>query len=214
MKKVIAGLLIAGAMAGCQSIDPYTGEEKVSNTTKGVVGGALAGALVGQLTGKDTKSTLIGTAAGAAAGGGAGYYFDRQEEILRNELRNSGVGIKRVGEGELQLIMPGNFTFKSSSAAISPDSYGVLNSISKVLKEYDDTHISIAGYTDSTGSDSFNLSLSKDRADAVYYYLNGREISKGRMESEGFGKSNPIASNSTANGRAENRRVEIKIIGR
>ncbi len=213
MKKIVTTLLIVASLVGCKSIDPYTGEEKVSNTTKGSVGGALAGALVGQLSGKDTKSTIIGGLTGAAIGGGAGYYMDKQEDRLRAELAGSGVGIKRVGEDKLALVMPGNLTFKSSSAAIAPDSYKVLNSISKVLSEYDTTKVSIRGYTDSTGSAEFNRSLSQDRADAVYYYLNGRGVSKTRMNSEGLGESFPIASNETANGRAENRRVEIEIAG-
>lgn len=213
MKKIAAALLIAGALVGCNSVDPYTGEEKVNNTTKGAVGGAIVGALVGQLAGEDTEATLAGAAAGAALGGGAGYYFDRQEKALRSQLANSGVGIKRVGENELQLIMPGNLTFNSSSSAIAPESYTVLNSISKVLAEYNKTKISITGYTDNTGNATINNRLSKERADAVYYYLNGRNIPKTRMEAQGLGSADPIASNSTSEGRAENRRVEIKIIG-
>lgn len=213
MKKfiIVSSLLIA--FSACQSTDAYTGEQKTNNTTKGAAGGAVLGAVIGQLAGGDTSSTLKGAAAGGALGAGAGYYFDRQEAALRDELARTGVGIKRVGENQLQLVMPGNLTFKTNSSAIAPGSYEVLNSISKVLDEYDETSIAIEGYTDSTGSDNINLALSQERADAVYYYLSGRDIPKTRMNSVGYGKSNPIADNSTESGRAANRRVEIKIIG-
>lgn len=213
MKKLIIISTLLAALGACKSADPYTGEEKVNNTTKGAGVGVVAGAIVGQIAGGDTKSTLIGAAAGGAIGAGTGLYFDKQEAALREELSRTGVGIKRVGENELQLIMPGNLTFKTNSSAIAPESYEVLNSISKVLEEYDETTIAIEGYTDSTGSDNLNLALSQERADAVYYYLSGREIPKTRMRSVGYGKENPIADNSTESGRAQNRRVEIKIVG-
>ena len=213
MKKIILISSLLLALGACQSTDAYTGEEKVNKSTKGAGIGVVAGALIGQLAGGDTKSTLIGAAAGGAIGAGTGFYFDKQEAALRDELASTGVGIKRVGENQLQIVMPGNLTFKTNSSAVSPNSYEVLNSISKVLKEYDETSISIEGYTDSTGSDNINLSLSKERADGVYYYLNGRGIPKTRMSSVGYGKKNPIADNSTEQGREQNRRVEIKIIG-
>ncbi len=214
MKKIIVLSSLVLVLASCRTTDPYTGEEKVSSTTKGAVGGAVAGAVVGQLAGKDTKSTVIGAAAGSAAGAGIGYYFDRQEAALREELARTGVGVKRVGEDKLELIMPGNLTFKSGSSAIAPESYEVLNSISKVLEEFDETSIAIGGHTDNTGNDNINNALSQERADAVYYYLNGRGVAKERMSSRGYGSSRPIADNSTADGRAQNRRVEIQIVGK
>jgi len=213
MKKIAMITIIALTIAACQSADPYTGEQKTNNTTKGAVGGAVVGAVIGQIAGGDTSSTLKGAAAGGAVGAGAGYYFDRQEAALREELARTGVGIRRVGENQLELIMPGNLTFKTNSSAVSPDSYEVLNSISKVLDEYDETRISIIGHTDSTGSDNTNKRLSQERADGVYYYLNGRGIAKARMNSAGYGSDRPIADNSTEDGRSRNRRVEIQIIG-
>lgn len=213
MKKIAMITILALTIAACQSADPYTGEQKTNNTTKGAVGGAVVGAVIGQIAGGDTSSTLKGAAAGGAVGAGAGYYFDRQEAALREELARTGVGIRRVGENQLELIMPGNLTFKTNSSAVSPDSYEVLNSISKVLDEYDETKISIIGHTDSTGSDNTNKKLSQERANGVYYYLNGRGIAKPRMTSAGYGSDSPIADNSTESGRAQNRRVEIQIIG-
>lgn len=214
MKKIAVIALLAVAIAACQTTDPYTKEKKTTGATKGAAGGAVVGAVIGQVAGGDTESTLKGAAIGGAVGAGIGYYFDRQEAALREELERTGVGIKRVGENQLELIMPGNLTFKTSSSALSSDSYDVLNSVAKVLIEYDETDIFISGHTDSTGSDNFNMELSQERADVVYYYLSGRGVSKERMTARGYGSSRPIADNSTESGRAENRRVEIQIVGR
>ncbi len=213
MKKsliILASILIVG----CSSVDPYTGEKKTSNTTKGVIGGAIVGAIAGQLTGGDTESTLTGLAAGMGLGGGLGYYFDRQENKLRAELEATGVGIKRVGEGELQLVMPNVLTFNVSSSSLSEKSYEALDSIAKVLKEYDKTAIEVTGHTDSTGSKATNDRLSQERANEVYYYLAGKGVEKERMSSIGMGSTKPVATNTTEEGRGSNRRVEITIIGR
>ncbi len=212
MKKALiitASILIVG----CSSLNPYTGEKKTSNTTKGVIGGAIAGAITGQLVGGDSESTITGLAAGAGLGAGLGYYFDRQESKLRAELESTGVGIKRVGEGELQLVMPNVLTFNVSSSSLSEKSYEVLDSIVKVLKEYNKTIIEVSGHTDNTGSKVTNDRLSQERANEVYDYLVGNGVKKERMSSIGVGSNKPIASNSTTEGRGLNRRVEIIIIG-
>lgn len=214
MKKKIS-LLLAGVLlvGGCKSIDPYTGEEQFSNSSKYALGGALAGAATGQLAGKDTESTLTGVAVGALAGAGLGYYFDRQETALRAELQRTGVSLKRNGN-KLELVMPGNLTFKSSSSDINSNFYEVLDSVAKVLKEYDETKVFVSGHTDNTGKDSYNMTLSKDRADSVAKYLKSRGVQNGRLTTEGFGSKYPLTSNSTSQGRENNRRVEIEIIAR
>ncbi len=211
MKKKIS-LLVLGviAIAGCKSIDPYTGEEQFSQTSKYALGGVIAGAAAGQIAGKDTESTLTGAAAGALAGAGLGYYFDRQEAALRAELQRTGVSLKRVGN-KLELVMPGNLTFNTSSSDIRSDFYEVLDSVSKVLKEYDKTDVFVSGHTDSTGKDSYNMVLSKNRADSVAKYLKSRGVQGSRITTEGFGSKYPASSNSTSQGRANNRRVEIEI---
>lgn len=213
MKKLLIGLTSI-LIVGCTSVDPYTGEKKVSSTTKGAVGGAILGAVAGQLAGQNTTSAVTGAIAGAGVGAGVGYYFDRQEAKLREELKSTGVGIKRVEEGKLELVMPGNLTFRTASSAINPSSYEVLNSIAKVLSEYDETAIEIVGHTDSTGNEKVNSKLSIDRANGVYYYLAGREIPKNRMTALGMGSKSPVASNKTAEGREKNRRVEIRIVSK
>ncbi len=214
MKKKISllllGVLIVG---GCKSIDPYTGEEQFSNSSKYALGGALAGAATGQLAGKDTESTLTGVAVGALAGAGLGYYFDRQESALRAELQRTGVSLKRNGN-KLELVMPGNLTFKSSSSDINSNFYEVLDSVAKVLKEYDETKVFVSGHTDNTGKDSYNMTLSRDRADSVAKYLKSRGVQSSRLTTEGFGSKYPLTTNSTSQGRESNRRVEIEIIAR
>lgn len=211
MKKKIS-LLILGviAIAGCKSIDPYTGEEQFSQTSKYALGGIIAGAAAGQLAGKDTGSTLTGAAAGALAGAGLGYYFDRQEAALRAELQKTGVSLKRV-DNKLELIMPGNLTFNSSNSDIRSNFYEVLDSVSKVLKEYDKTDVFISGHTDSTGKNSYNMVLSENRADSVAKYLKSRGVLESRITTKGMGSKYPVSSNSTPQGREGNRRVEIEI---
>jgi len=207
---LLLGVLIVG---GCKSIDPYTGEEQFSNSSKYALGGALAGAATGQVAGKDTESTLTGVAVGALAGAGLGYYFDRQEAALRTELQRTGVSLKRTGN-KLELVMPGNLTFKSSSSDINSSFYDVLDSVAKILKEYDETNVFVSGHTDSTGADSYNMKLSKERADSVAKYLKSRGLQGSRLTTEGLGSKYPLASNSTSQGRENNRRVEIEIIAR
>ena len=208
MKKVLGIFLAAAITSGC-AIDPYTGEEKVSNTGWGAGIGAASGAAIGALAGGG-KGALIGAAAGSAVGGGIGYYMDRQEAKLRSRLEGTGVRVQRIGN-ELKLIMPGNITFATDSADITANFYPVLDSVGLVLAEFDDTGIDIAGYTDSTGSDMYNQQLSERRANSVASYMVRTGVKAMRIQARGFGKRYPIAPNDTAMGRSQNRRVEINI---
>lgn len=203
-----------GFSTGCATYDPYTGEEKTSNATIGAVVGAVGGAAIGAATsskGDRKKGILIGAAAGAAAGGGAGYYMDQQEAKLRKQLADSGVSVQRQGD-EIILIMPGNITFDVAKATVKASFANVLDSIALVLKEFEDTAIEITGHTDSTGSASFNQTLSEQRADSVKSELVRRAIASGRIHSKGLGFRQPVASNDTAAGREANRRVEMKLL--
>ncbi len=211
MRKIIISLAAISLLACSCTTDPYTGEKKISSTAIYGGGGALAGALVGQLAGKDTKSTLIGAAVGGAAGAGLGYYFDNQETKLRNELKGTGVGVKRTGD-KIKLIMPGNITFSTNNSNINSSFYKVLNSVAKVFKEYKKTAISINGYSDSIGDADKNQTLSLNRAQSVADYLTSQGIEAGRIRADGLGSSNPIASNDNESGRSKNRRVEIEIV--
>ena len=203
-------LLSTLLLNACTTIDPYTREEKTSNVVKGTAIGAVSGAVIGVIAGDNRKSALIGAGIGALAGGGIGYYMDVQEAKLRQELEATGVSVTRHGDSII-LNMPGNITFDTASSAISADFYRVLNSVAKVFNEYEKTYVDIYGHTDSVGDASYNMSLSQRRADAVSRYLQTREVLPQRILTHGMGEDYPIASNDTAQGRSQNRRVEIKL---
>lgn len=212
MKKSFICSIVAVSMLTACATDPYTGESKVSKTAWGTGIGALAGAGVGALAG-GKKGALIGAGVGAAAGAGTGAYMDIQARKLRQELLNTGVQVQEA-DGQIYLIMPGNITFDSNEATIKSGFQPVLNSIAKVIKEYNKTMVQINGYTDNTGSAATNNALSLRRANAVSNYLRLQGVDGNRIVTDGLGSANPIASNSTALGREQNRRVEIVLINR
>ena len=211
MKKVLAIILLS-LLTVVSCTTATDGTRKVSKTGVGAGIGAAAGAVIGQAIGKDTKGTLIGTAGGAAVGAAIGNIFDRQEKDLRNKLKGTGVDVKRTGEGEIKLTAPENITFDINSYVIKPQFRNTLDSVATVLKTYPDSTIVVSGHTDTTGNDAINNPLSINRASSVESYLESQGISSSRITSRGFGSKQPIASNSTEAGRAQNRRVEISII--
>jgi outer membrane protein OmpA-like peptidoglycan-associated protein len=154
---------------------------------------------------------LIGAGVGALAGGAIGAYQDRQEAALRAELEGTGVSVTRIGDN-ITLNMPGNVTFATDSSDLSPAFFDVLNSVGKVLDEFEQTVVEVAGHTDSTGSDAYNQSLSERRAASVATYLGGRGVMPERLITVGMGESRPVADNGTAAGRQANRRVEITMV--
>ena len=208
MKKILGLALAISLTTGC-AIDPYTGEEKVANTAWGTAIGAGVGAGIGAIAGGG-KGALIGAGSGAVLGAGAGYYMDRQEARLRARLEGTGVRIQRQGDS-LKLIMPGNITFGTNSAAINSNFYPILDSVVIILKDFNNTSINISGFTDSSGSDAHNQLLSENRANSVASHIVQSGIQHGRIQARGFGERYPAASNNTAMGRAQNRRVEISI---
>ena len=209
MKKLVSVCAITALIAGCTTVNPYTGQTQTSKATWGTAIGAATGALIGST--QSSKGALIGGLASAAAGGGIGYYLDAQAAELRAELASTGVQVVE-SDDNIRLIMPGNITFKTDSADINSSFYPVLNSVAKVLKKYSNSTVMVSGHTDSTGSAAYNLELSKSRAQSVASYLEGQGVKASRFEVLGMGSSNPIASNSSAEGRSQNRRVEIKIV--
>ena len=211
MKKVLAIILLS-LLTVVSCTTATDGTRKVSKTGVGAGIGAAAGAVIGQVIGKDTKGTLIGTAGGAAVGAAIGNIFDRQEKDLRNKLKGTGVDVKRTGEGEIKLTAPENITFDINSYVIKPQFRNTLDSVATVLKTYPDSTIVVSGHTDTTGNDAINNPLSVNRASSVESYLESQGISSSRITSRGFGSKQPIASNATEAGRAQNRRVEIVII--
>jgi len=213
MSRTIVMVAVAGLLAACTT-NPYTGERQASKAGVGAGIGAAIGAVAGVLTGDDAderrKRALIGAGVGALAGAGVGAYMDRQEAKLREELAGTGVSVTRIGD-DIILNMPGNITFEVNQAAIDSGFYPVLNSVSKVAKEFDKTLIDVAGHTDSTGTVQYNMGLSQRRANSVASYLQNQGVVNTRIYAEGYGPHYPIADNSTAQGRSENRRVEIAL---
>ena len=211
----IAALAAIMAVAGCETLDPYTGETQTSKATKGALIGAAAGAVVGLVSGDDAverrQRALIGAGVGALAGGAIGNYQDRQEAKLRAELQGTGVSVTRMGDN-ITLNMPGNVTFATNSADLSPNFFAVLDSVSKVLTEFNQTVVEVAGHTDSTGTDAYNQALSERRASSVAQYLQSRGIMNQRLLTVGMGESRPVATNDTDEGRQLNRRVEITMV--
>lgn len=211
----VAIICAAVAVSGCETLDAYTRESQTSNATKGALIGAAAGAVVGLISGDDAverrQRALIGAGLGALAGGAVGYYMDRQEAELRAELEGSGVSVTRIGDN-ITLNMPGNVTFATNSSDLNPAFFDVLNAVGKVLKNFDQTVVEVAGHTDSTGSQSYNQELSVRRASSVSQYFKSRGISNQRLITVGMGEMRPMASNSSDLGRQVNRRVEITLV--
>lgn len=209
MKKILSVLMALSFLSACAT-DPYTGESKVSKTAWGTGIGAAAGAGIGALVGGE-KGALIGAGVGAASGAGVGGYMDLQARKLRQELEGTGVRVAKNGNN-IVLIMPGNITFDTNKANIKSNFKPVLDSVAKVINEFDQTKVQITGYTDNTGTAAINNKLSAERANAVATYLRLRGVANARIYAAGLGSSNPIASNATAAGREQNRRVEISLI--
>jgi outer membrane protein OmpA-like peptidoglycan-associated protein len=209
----MVGLVVA--LTACTTLDPYTREEETSKAQRQAVIGAAAGAAVGLLTGDSSmerkQRALIGAGLGALAGAGVGTYMDRQEAKLRAELERTGVSVTRIGDN-ITLNMPGNITFATNSADLNAGFFDVLNSVSLVVDEFDQTVIEVAGHTDSTGSDEYNQQLSERRAAAVAAYLRTRNVLADRIITVGAGESRPLASNDTDAGRQQNRRVELTLV--
>lgn len=209
-KIVLVTPLLVGAiaLAGCETY------QERPKTTGGAVIGAATGALIGsQVAGRGNRTAggFIGAAVGALAGGAIGNYMDEQERALRAQTAGSGIEVQRQGDNIL-LNLPEGVTFDVGRATIKPQFYGALDAVASTLLQYDRTRIEVEGHTDSTGSAAMNQQLSENRAMAVTSHLASRGVPRDRMYAIGYGKMRPIADNSTAEGRARNRRVEIVVI--
>ncbi len=210
IKKLAFVALAATYLSACTTTDPYTGQQKVSNTAGGAAIGAGLGALTGLAVGGDGKGALIGAAVGGLAGGAIGNYMDQQEAELRAQLQGTGVSVSRMGD-RIVLNMPSNVTFATDQDQVIPPFYPTLDSVAIVLNKFNRTLIDVNGHTDSTGSLAHNQGLSERRAASVANYLGSRGVDQRRISTLGFGPSQPVASNATPEGRAQNRRVEVLI---
>jgi len=175
----------------------------------GAVIGGMIGGLLGSSNG-NTRGVIAGVAVGAAAGALIGHELDKQEAELRDSLASRGIGIENTGS-ELIVTLPEDITFDTGSAAISPSLQADLEVLAESLGRYPDTTVDIIGHTDNIGEAEFNQRLSAERADSVYLLFASEGVAEARMRAFGRGESEPIASNLSDEGRAQNRRVEIII---
>ncbi|MGQ2992097.1 MAG: OmpA family protein [Brevundimonas sp.] len=208
----VAALL--GATA-CTTTDPYSSTPRRNNTATGAIAGALGGAVLGYLTNTSNgeqgrRNALIGAGVGALGGAAVGQYMDRQQRAMEAELSGSGVGVARQGD-TLVLRMPADVTFATNQSNVEPRFDATLADVAGVLRQYDQSIVDVVGHTDSSGGDAINQPLSERRAVSVADALIRNGVQRERLYVAGVSSRNPVASNDTPAGRAQNRRVEIVI---
>lgn len=206
--RIVAAILLMCSIivSGCTT-NPYTGESQMAKSAKYGIIATTAGGVLGALVG-GKKGAMIGAGLGAAMGGGYGYYTDVQENKLREQLRNTGMEVTRNQNNSLTVTMPSDVTFDTGSADIKSVNYQALNSVVGAIRERNGT-VMIVGHTDHKGSLELNQSLSLARANSVANYMFAQGVPFGSIKTQGMAFHNPIASEATAEGRAQNRRVEI-----
>ena len=192
--------------------DPNTGEQTVSRTALGAGLGVLGGAVVGDLIG-GRDGRLVGAGIGGIAGAAIGYEKDKQIRELRARTAGTGVQVAPSDDGQSILVtMPDGITFDTGSYTLKPQFRSTLGQVAQTLTAHPDSLIDVYGHTDSTGSAQLNQQLSENRARTVADFLTTQGVSPARLRSQGFGETMPVASNATPEGRAKNRRVEIRIV--
>ncbi len=208
---VIATTAACLAVSACVT-NPDTGQQQLSKPAGGALIGAGSGALLGAILGgrHNRTETIIGAGIGAIAGGAIGGYMDKQERELRARTAGTGIEVQRQGS-EINLRMPSGITFDFNSSSVKPEFRPALDQVAQTLASYQSTFIDVSGHTDAIGTDAVNQRLSEQRAQAVADYLSYQGINRARVATRGYGKQFPVASNDTDAGRAQNRRVEIKL---
>ena len=202
----VSGIALLALLAGCSQSATVRSTRR-DKTLKGAGIGALSGAALSIALGKrKADQILTGTAIGAGIGAGVGAYMDAQEEKL---ARIPGTTVERVSEDTLLVHFDSDILFAIDSAALTSTSRGTLGGVASVITEYPKTAVVIQGHTDSTGSEAHNQALSERRAGAVQGFLAGRGVNQERMAAIGYGEGSPQTSNATADGRSQNRRVNI-----
>jgi outer membrane protein OmpA-like peptidoglycan-associated protein len=214
-KKLLALATSIAILSGCAGTGSQTDR---NNTAIGAVAGAVVGALAGGQMDNDgnrDRGRIVGALVGAAAGAGIGRYMDNQEQAFRNELAteqaNHDIEIRRVTEDTIKLVLNNEVSFDHNAAVVKPTFHRSLNKMAQVLNKYPETQITVVGHTDSTGSESYNQSLSLKRADSVKRYFGSTGVNTYRMNTNGRGEYEPRANNDTKEGRSLNRRVEILV---
>lgn len=210
----ITATTVALAAAVGLSACAQDGSGGIGKTGGGALLGALGGGAIGAATGDDgtdrAQRGAIGAAIGGLAGAGVGAYMDSQEQKLRQDLQGSGAEVQRVGE-RIVVNIPSNVTFATDSAQLTPQARNTLAQVGQTLAQNPQTTVDVVGHTDATGEADYNVDLSLRRADAVMRELTAQGVARDRIEAIGAGEAQPVASNDTETGRAQNRRVEIEI---
>ena len=205
---MVAALASGLALSGCTT-DPNTGQQRLNKTAIGTLAGAAGGAAISKATGGD--KTGRDAAIGAALGAGVGYYMERQAKQLEQQMAGTGVTVTPNANGNIDLVMPGNITFAFDSASLNPSFRPTLDKLAATMNEYNQNTITIAGHTDSVGNPSYNMNLSRDRANSVRNYLVSRGVASNRINVVAYGQTRPIADNNSDYGRQQNRRVELTV---
>lgn len=216
MKLGVAAAAAAILLAGCAT-DEYGQRRPMTETEKGVGIGAVTGAAIGALVAdKSGKGAAIGAVGGAIVGGLVGNYMEQQrrdfQRVLADEIAAGVIRVEKLPDDRLLVGMTSETAFEIDSDRIKPGFYSTMDKIAGVVNKYGKTQLSIAGHTDSTGSDAHNQRLSERRAGSVKNYLLSANVYPERLSAYGLGESQPIASNDTPEGRRLNRRVDITII--
>ena len=212
---LVLAVTSAFALAACT--DPGQlggGNSNLSKTQQGALIGAGAGALAGALSrgdGNRDNGALVGAVVGGAIGAGIGYNLDQQEADLRRDIGNDNVQITNTGD-RLIVSLPQDLLFATDSFAVRPDLQNDLRSVATNLQQYPQSTIQVIGHTDSDGDAAYNQQLSERRASSVANILLNSGVPSGRLQAFGRGESQPVASNLSAQGKAQNRRVEIVIL--
>ena len=211
--RALAISAVVGAMVltGCQSTGNNIGGVEYDKAALGTLIGTAAGYGISKGNANTSRQNNRAAAIGAVVGGATGVYLDNKEKKLRQQMAGTGVEVNRNPDGSVGLVMLGNITFDTNKSNIKPNFYSTLNKVAQTLTEDNKSGILVTGYTDSTGNDSINIPLSQARAQSVASYLASQGVSTTRINAQGQGSANPIASNATAEGREQNRRVEISI---
>jgi len=207
MKRSINGVIaialcLSTALIGCSA------SNAVKGGAIGVGGGAVVGGLIGKAAGNTALGAIIGAAVGGTTGAIIGNNMDKRAEEMRQDLSNAKV--ERVGEG-IKITFDSGILFVTNSSELQPAAKANIETLARILNKYPDTNILIEGDTDNEGTNEYNQKLSERRAQSVADYQKRQGVSGSRISTVGLGELNPVASNETAAGRQQNRRVEVAI---
>lgn len=213
-RTLIPLILITTLTLGACATDEYGNRRELTDAEKGALIGGGIGAVLG-LGAKDKSRAVLYGIVGGLGGAVVGNYMDKQkkdfEKQLKNEMQSGAIQVEALPNNVLMVTMTAQTSFAVNSAQIQQGFYSTMDKIASIVNKYGKTHLTLVGYTDSTGSASYNKQLSKRRADSVMNYLLNRGVIPQRLSTIGMGEERPRASNATAAGRALNRRVEIII---